>query len=204
MTADLYDAQTLALGDFVEQNPVVTIFDINLGPIDGLISLMSFKDQPFTIDYTDKKVIFETKKSMLSIGKSGHHIPLQLAESRDKALTVFTYFVVNDKLTLQFSIDSGAGNNIYRINSKYTSALGIDTTKAGKVVIPSEFNPNIKSIIYQANIKSITAKASSAVQCRDVKASFIDGLIYDGILSLNWIGNKITFDLKKREMIVIR
>ena len=204
LTADLYDAQTLALGNFVEHNPVVTIFDINLGPIDGLISLMSFKDRPFTIDYTNKKIVFETKKSMLSIRKSGHPIPLQLAESRDKALTIFTYFVVNDKLTLQFSIDSGAGSNSFRINSKYTPALGIDTAKASKIVIPSEFNPEMKSIIYQTNIKSITAKASSAVQCRDVKASFIDGLIYDGIVSLNWIGNKITFDLKKREMIVMK
>jgi hypothetical protein len=203
LTAELYDAQTLALGNFVEHNPVLTIFDVNLGPIDGLISLMSFKKQPFTIDYSSKKIIFETEKSMSAIRKSGHQIPLQLEESREKALTIFAYFIVNDKLTLQFSIDSGAGNNIYRLNSKYTSALGIDTAKASRIAIPSEFNPKVKTIIYQANIKSITAKASPVIQCRDVKASFIDGLIYDGIISLNWIGEKVTFDLKKRELIVL-
>jgi hypothetical protein len=203
LTAELYDAQTLALGNFVEHNPVLTIFDVNLGPIDGLISLMSFKKQPFTIDYSSKKIIFETEKSMSAIRKSGHQIPLQLEESREKALTIFAYFIVNDKLTLQFSIDSGAGNNIYRLNSKYTSALGIDTAKASRIAIPSEFNPKVKTIIYQANIKSITAKSSPVIQCRDVKASFIDGLIYDGIISLNWIGEKVTFDLKKRELIVL-
>ena len=203
LTADLYDAQTVTLGNFVEHNPVLTIFDANLGPMDGLISLMSFKEQPFTIDYTNKKIIFETDKSMSALRKSGHQIPLQLEESRDKALTIFAYFVVNDKLTLQFSIDSGAGSNVYRINSKYIPAFGIDTANAGKIAIPSEFNPKVKTIIYQANIKSITAKASPAIQCRDVKASFIDGLIYDGILSLNWIGKQITFDLQKRELIVL-
>jgi predicted aspartyl protease len=203
LTADLYDAQTVALGDFVEHNPVLTIFDVNLGPIDGLISFMSFKDQPFTIDYTNKKIILETDKSMPAIRKAGHEIPLQLEESRDKALTVAAYFVVNNKLTLQFLIDSGAGSNIYRINSSYISTLGIDTASATKIAIPSEFNAKLKTIIYQANVKSITAKASTAVQCQDVKASFIDGLIYDGIVSLNWIGKQVTFDLKKREMIVL-
>jgi predicted aspartyl protease len=202
LTAELYDAQTVTLGNFAEHNPVLTIFDANLGPIDGLISLMSFRNQPFTIDYTNKKIIFETAQSLSAIQKSGHQVPLQLDQSRDKALTIAAYFMVNDKLTLQFTIDSGAGSNIFRINSRYIPALGIDTANADKIAIPSEFNPKLKTIIYNANVKSITAKASTSIQCHDVKASFIDGLIYDGILSLNWIGKQITFDLKKQEMIV--
>ncbi|MDN5286024.1 MAG: Aspartyl protease [Mucilaginibacter sp.] len=205
LTADLYDAQTVTLGNFVEHNPVLTIFDVDfgpLGPIDGLISLMSFREQPFTIDYTNKRLIFETDKSMSAIRKTGHNIPLQLEDSRDKALTIAAYFIVNNKLTLQFLIDSGAGSNVYRINSKYISALGIDTASATKIAIPSEFDPKLKTTIYQANVKSITTKASPAVQCQDVKASFISGLIYDGIVCLNWIGKQVTFDLKKREMIV--
>lgn len=203
LTTDLYDVQTVTIGNFTEPNPVVTIFDVNFGPIDGLISLMSFKNQPLTIDYTNKKIIFETGKSLSALRKSGHRVPLQLDESRDKALSIYAYFIVNNKLTLQFSIDSGAGNNVYRINSKYATALDIDTAKAGKIRIPSEFNPQLKTIIYQDTIKSIIARASSAIQCRDVKASFIEGLIYDGILSLNWIGRKITFDLRNKEMIVL-
>jgi hypothetical protein len=203
LTADLYDAETVAIGDFVEHNPVLTVFDVNLGPIDGLISLMSFKEQPFTIDYTNKKIVFETDKSMSAVRKSGHQISLQLEDSRDKALTIFAYFVVNDKLTLQFSIDSGAGNNVYRINSSHIADLSIDTANASKITIPSEFNPKVKTRIYQADVKSIAVKGSPAIRCRDVKASFIDGLIYDGIVSLNWIGKQVTFDLKRREMIVL-
>ncbi|TDO20836.1 aspartyl protease [Pedobacter duraquae] len=202
LNADLYDVQSLLIGSFAEHNPVVTIFDVNLGPIDGLISLLSFKEQPLTIDYVNKKIIFETEKSMAGIRKSGHQVGLQLEDARDKALTIFAYFIVNDKLTLQFSIDSGAGNNVYRLNSQFISALAIDTVNAKKIVIPSEFNPALKSVIYQANVKSIQAKATSAIQCTNVQASFIDGLIYDGIVSLNWIGKQVTFDLKRKEMIV--
>jgi hypothetical protein len=202
LTAELYDGQTVALGDFTEHDPVITIFDVNLGTIDGLISLMSFKKQPLTIDYINKKLVFETEKSLSAIRKTGNHIPLQLEESREKALTIFAYFMVNDKLTLQLSMDSGAGSNSYRFNSKYIAALGVDTVNANKIVIPSEFDPKIKTVIYQSTVKSIAAKASPVVDCKDVKASFIDGLIYDGIISINWLGKQITFDLQKREMIV--
>lgn len=202
LIAPLYDAQTVALGSFTEQNPVLTIFDVNFGPIDGLISLMSFRKQPFTIDYTDKKIIFETDKSMAAVRQSGKTIPLQLDDARGKALSVFAYFKVNDKLTLQFSIDSGAGDGVYRLNSAHIPALEIDTLNADKKVIPSEFNPALKTTIYQSNVKSIRATAAASVECLNVKASFIEGLIYDGIVTLNWIGKKVTFDLIKREMIV--
>lgn len=202
LVADLYDAQTLALGNFVEHNPVLTIFDVNLGPVDGLISLRSFKEQPFTIDYSSKRIIFETARSIAVLRKSGHRIPLQVEDSREKALTIFAYFTVNNSLTLQFSIDSGAGNDVYRLNSEFVKGLGIDTANASKIEIPSEFNPDYKTVIYRANVKSISAKASAEVCRQDVQASFIQGLIYDGIVSLNWIGEKISFDLKSREMIV--
>jgi hypothetical protein len=202
LNAELYDAQTVALGEFVEHNPVLTIFDVDLGTIDGLISLMSFRKQPLTIDYTNKKLVFETEKSLSAIRKAGHHIPLQLEESRDKALTLFAYFMVNNKLNLQLSMDSGAGSNSYRFNSKYITALGVDTVNAKKLVIPSEFDPKIKTIIYQSTVNSIAAKASPAVDCKDVNASFIDGLIYDGIISINWLGKQITFDLQQKDMIV--
>jgi len=44
MTIDLYKANSLSLGSYVEQNPELTIIDVNFGEIDGLVSLMSFKN----------------------------------------------------------------------------------------------------------------------------------------------------------------
>ncbi|QJD95604.1 clan AA aspartic protease [Mucilaginibacter robiniae] len=202
LTANLYDVESVALGSFTEQHAQLTIFNVNLGPIDGLISLMSFRKQPFTIDYIHKKIIFETDKSLAAIHKKAHVVPLQLEISRDKALDVFAYFTVNNKLTLQFLIDSGSGMNIYRLNTRYITPLGIDTVNATKTTHPSEFNPKVVTAIYNANVQSIVAKSSAAVACQNVKASFIDGLIYDGVVSLNWIGKQITFDLKKQEMLV--
>jgi len=197
LSVDLYDAQTLAIGAFIEHHPILTVFDIDLDSFDGLISLKSFKDQPFTIDYVNRKIIFETNKSIPEIYRSGKAIHLQLEQSRDKTLDAFAYFVVNDKLTLQFLIDSGSGSNAFRINSRYIATLDIDTSKAIKIEHASESNPKIKSIIYKVRIRSIKTKESAAIHCDNINASIIDGLIYDGIVSLNWIGDKVTFDLKK-------
>lgn len=202
LTVDLYKANTLSLGDYVEQTPELTIIDVNFGEIDGLVSLMTFKNQAFTIDYEKKLIVFETPESLAAIKKQGQTVPLQLEVSRDKTLDIFAYFKVNNKLTLQFSLDSGAGGNSFHINSKYIQALGVDTVNSVKTYHPSEFNPKIKNIIYTANVQSLAVKDSPSINCQNIKASFIDGLIYDGIISINWIGKKITFDLKKSEMIV--
>ncbi|WP_158994369.1 retropepsin-like aspartic protease [Mucilaginibacter sp. L196] len=202
MTVDLYKANILSLGSFVEQNPQLTIVDAIFGEIDGLISLMSFRNQPFTIDYNKKQIVFETGETLAAIKKQGSIVPLQMDMSRDKTLDVFVYVVVNNKLTLQFCIDSGAGANIYRINGKYISALGVDTAAAVKTYHPSEFNPQIKTVIYSANLQSLAIKGFPAINVQNVKTQFIDGLIYDGIVWLSWIGKQVTFDLPHSEMVV--
>ncbi|WP_179412290.1 retropepsin-like aspartic protease [Mucilaginibacter sp. E4BP6] len=202
MSVDLYKAVSLSLGSFVEQKPQLTIVDANLGEIDGLVSLMSFRNQPFTIDYNKKQIIFETTKTLAAIKKQGWVVPLQMDISRDKTLDVFVYVVVNNKLTLQFCIDSGAGANIYRINGKYVSALGVDTAAAVKTYHPSEFNPQIKTVIYSANLQSLAIKGFPTINVQNVKTQFIDGLIYDGIVWLSWMGKQVTFDLPHSEMVV--
>lgn len=200
--ADMYKANTLSIGGFVEKDPVFTVFDLDFGPVDGIISLKSLAGRPFTIDYEKREMIFETQKSLNAIKKRGRIVQLQLDASRDKSLDIFAYFMVDKKLALQFLIDSGAGANVFIVNAKYIPALNIDTAKAKKVYHPSEFNPKLKTTIYVSSLQSITTKDDPSINCNNVKASFISGLIYDGAVSLNWIGKRITFDLNKPEMIV--
>ncbi|MGY0035940.1 retropepsin-like aspartic protease [Pedobacter sp. NJ-S-72] len=205
LDADLFNASTLSLGTFSEANPVLTIFDVDFGPIDGLVSLMSFKNQVVTVDYEHKKLIFENQKSFTELKKKGKTVALQLSISRDKSLDMFAYFNVNNKLNLQFSIDCGSGQNVFRINSKYMPALGIDSTDTSKVTAryqPSEFNPAVKTRLYSTNIESIAIRDNPAASVTNQKATFVEGLIYDGIVSLNWIGKKITIDVKNSQLII--
>ena len=204
---DMYSAKELTIGNYTQKAFTLTIIDADFGEIDGLISLMSFQHQPFTIDFEQKKIFIETKKNVSKRKKTGFTIPLQLETGRDKALDIFAYFTVNNKLTLQFCLDSGAGNDVFRINSKFMLQLGIDTTRSQLVVKTqkqSEFNPNYKTSIYKATVSKLSAKDNIAIKKENFTAHFIDGLIYDGVVSINWIGRQITFDLGKSEMIVLR
>lgn len=205
ISLDLYDVESLTVGDHTEDSPILTIYDADFGPIDGLISLMSFKHQPVTIDFQNKKLVFETTASLSAIKRTGKSIPLQLGASRDKSLDIFAYFTVNDKLNLQFLIDSGAGNDVYKINADYLPAFGIDPSDSSKVSTTdkrSEFDAAFSTKIYNTNIQSIKATSAHGIQAENVKASFIQGLIYDGVVSLNWIGKRVTIDIKKEEMVI--
>ncbi|WP_259065104.1 aspartyl protease family protein [Mucilaginibacter sp. X4EP1] len=202
LSVDLYKGKTLSLGSFTENNPIMGVLDVDLGPCDGLVSIKSFGNQPFTIDFQQQKITFETPKTIARIEKTGRIIPLQLEILRDKTVDIFAYFKVNNKLTLQFIIDSGAGKNVFLVDTKYINLLGIDTLNAKKRYKPSEFDPKTKVTIYMAPLQSIAFKSQPGINIQNVKAAFIPGLIYDGKVSLSWIGEKIAFDLKKQEMIV--
>lgn len=205
ITADLYTTDQIMIAGFKDANPNLMIFDVDFGPIDGLISLMTFKNQPFTIDYEQKKVIIETPASLKTRKARGYILPLQIESSRDITLDIFTFVQVNKKMTLQFLIDSGAGTNVFHINAKHLQELGVDVSDTSKVVKrtrKSEFNKEIETSIYSTEISGITATYYPQISVSKPKVSFIEGLIYDGTSSLNWFGKLITINVAGKEMIV--
>jgi predicted aspartyl protease len=205
ITENLYTTDQIMIEDFKDSDPKMMIFDVELGPFDGLISLMSFRNQPFTIDYDQKRIIMETPGSLKTRKGKGNILPLQIESSRDIRLDIFTFVQVNKKLTLQFLIDSGAGTNVFHINAKYLQELGVDVSDTSKVVRKtrkSEFNKDVETSIYSTKIVEISAKDFPQIHVTKPKVSFIEGLIYDGTSSLNWFGKQITIDVAGKEMII--
>ncbi|MFT3824027.1 MAG: aspartyl protease family protein [Chitinophagaceae bacterium] len=204
---DLYQVKNIELGALKKAKEEVSYLDVNLGGIDGIISLKLFETQPFTIDFNKKVLRLETAATVAAIGKTAKPIALQLEQSRDKSLTIFAYFKINDALTLQFSMDSGAGKDVYRMNSKYMKLLGIDaadTVHVKKIEKRSEFNNNYVSNIYTTRLKMITVDQQPAIDVKEIPVQFVDGLIYDGIIWINWLGSSLTFDLQNKKLLVIR
>ncbi len=205
MDLDLYKVKQFQLGNIIHEEEEISYVDANLGGIDGIISLKYMESQPFTIDFDQKVLRLETPKTLTQIREKATSIPVQLEQSRNKSLALFSYFRVNDTLTLQLSFDSGAGKDVYRLNSKYMKALQIDpsdTAHVRTIERKSEFNEHFKSHIYLAAVKKISSEKAPAVQRTDIRAQFVDGLIYDGIIWINWLGNKITFDLQRQQLLV--
>ena len=53
LATDLFTID-MSVGDIINKNATVTIFDMNIPNVDGLLSLMFFKNNPFTINYKNK------------------------------------------------------------------------------------------------------------------------------------------------------
>ena len=90
-------------------------------------------------------------------------------------------------------------------NSKYCKRLGIDvndTLTVKKYQTKSEMDTSFSSTTYATSLKKLAADACPVINVKDVRAQFIDGLIYDGIMYINWLGSQITIDLPGRQLIV--
>lgn len=203
---ELYTITGRPLDSASVQSSTIAVLDADFGPIDGLISMIHFQDRPFTIDYNKKQLILETAGSLAARKKNASAvIPLQLEDGRGISLDIFAYFVLNDQLTLQLLLDSGAGNNVFRFNSRYMAKLGVDkndTSTVETIRRRSEIDTSFSSATYKTSLQKLSSKNAPGVKTERFKASFVDGLIYDGIVSINWIGKNITIDLQQKEMIV--
>ncbi len=198
----LYTISSLEIGDLQERNSTFTILDADLGKIDGLISLASFKEQPFTIDYANKKLYLESSGSLMSREKNGKVIKIQLDDDRGVSIDMFTRVRVNNKLDLQISLDSGAGFNVFRFNAEYLKSLVGDTTNIKRYNKQSSLNAKTTNNFYLAKLNSLAISDNPSIKVHDIKASFLKSLIYDGITSINWLGNCITIDISKKELII--
>lgn len=201
-----YASQSIAIGSYKIDKPEIAVLDADFGPIDGLISLVNFRTQPFTIDYSKKQLVLQTTQSLQAIRKKSHAtVPLQLEDSRGRSLDIFAYFRVNDTLTLQFLLDSGSGSGVFRFNPRYMPQLGIDKSDSVKVKVRehrSEIDTAFVSRTYIAEIKKLQPHNTTAKPHTAFKAAFVDGLIYDGIISIDWMGPVLTFDLARRELLL--
>lgn len=198
----LYTINNLEIGDLHERNSTFTILDADLGKIDGLISLTCFREQPFTIDFANKKFYLESSRSLIRREQNGKVIRIQLDDDRGVSVDMFTKVRVNNKLTLQISLDSGAGFNVFRFNAAYMKSLIGDTTNIKQYNKQGSLNANTTNNLYLADLNNLTLYDNPSINVHDIKVSFLKSLIYDGITSINWLGNCITIDVSKKELII--
>ena len=197
---DLYKVEKITMGKWQINKPVISIIDADLASFDGLISLNLFEKQPFTLDLKNKTLTFESPGSLAVKELNGKDIQLQVRKDRDKSIDIFTYVVLNENDTLQFSLDSGAGYNSFKINLRYLKNRD-DTVKVKRFLKKSEFDPNYKTEYFITDTRKLSLKDFPEISVRNFKTRYSD-LIYDGIASINSLGNILTFDLDKERLII--
>ncbi len=191
--APLYKSQEVVFAGKKFSNVPYSTFDMKLDGISGLISLQMFGDTDFIIDF-DKKEIALADLSKEKITKS---FDIQLSTIADKSTDILTYVTLNDKVRIQVLLDSGAGNNSFWISDKLIPALGIDKSKLEMSEMKSDFDEKLKTKFYKGSLSSIS---NSIVTLKDPKVVFVEGLIYEGKTSINWLGKKIGISLKNKKI----
>lgn len=201
--SDLWNSESLDIGGFKVNQEKFAVYDIDF-PLDGLISLTPFKDRAITIDLENNILSVETESSLTQLSaQKDFEMPIQINNDRDIRVGIATTIQLNDTLVLNVSLDSGAGFNVFRFSSRYMEHLGVDKESVGSEFKPSMFNPEVGNEYYYTTLSKMT-DLHNFVSVKDFKATFIDGLIYEGIMGINWIGKKITFDIPKKRLIVQR
>ena len=200
ITSDLYQSEVLKIANFSIEDEQFAVYDIDF-PLDGLISLTPLQQKAFTVNFEENKLVIESEESLrLRKENIKFEMPLEINNDRNVKVSVGT-IVQLDSLELHVGLDSGAGFDVYRFNSRYMEALGIDSTQVESKYIPSSFKPEQGNQYYFAEVSRLSDLKVNAEQI-GFRATFIDGLIYEGIMGINWIGEIITFDIPAKRILV--
>ena len=200
ITSDLYQSEVLKIANFSIEDEQFAVYDIDF-PLDGLISLTPLQHKAFTVNFEENKLVIESEESLRRRKENiKFEMPLEINNDRNVKVSVGT-IVQLDSLELHVGLDSGAGFDVYRFNSRFMEALGIDSTQVESKYIPSSFKPEQGNQYYFAEVSRLSDLKVNAEQI-DFRATFIDGLIYEGIMGINWIGEIITFDIPAKRILV--
>lgn len=198
---DLWRTGQVEVGSYTLKDELFSVYDIDF-PLAGLLSLSIFKDVPITIDYENELLIAESGESLEErIDRADAVIPIQILANRGRAWSIFVHIHLNNQLKLQVKLDSGAGFDVYRFNARYMEPLGIDSSRVDHEYKRSDFVPEEGNNYYYTQIPEMSTLNGEA-GVRDFEATFIEGLIYEGIMGINWLGDQITVDIPNERLIV--
>jgi len=187
----LFVISELAVGPMVKKDAVVGSWDVlDKWHLDGIISVNDFRRQPFTFDFANKVLIFETPKTLAQRRAAGRSSPLQFDDQREIALDLFAQFLIGN-LPGQCEIDTGSPSAT--ANTRYMALLGID--KDSKDVRKHEGR-------YDTSLPQISLAAAPQVSVAHPSVSF-SNIIYDCVVGIDfWTGKALTIDVGDKQLIV--
>lgn len=196
----LFTVPEISVGPLVKKNALVGTWDVlDQLHLDGIISTNDFRRQPFTLDFANKQLVFETGKTLSKRKAEGSLAPLQMDDERGITLDLFSEFAFG-KQTGQCEIDTGSPKAT--ISTRYMADLGID--KDAKDVRKQERKTIAGAAIvnYWTTLQQISLAAAPQVSLAPAKVAFSD-IIYDCVIGLDfWHDRALTIDIPDRQLIV--
>lgn len=198
LTVPIYHIDTLSIGGLTFQNQLYSTFDLSLEGIDGLISLQPFEHTPVTIDFENQVISFDE----LTEAEKRHYIDIQIADYAGKALDIFTNVRLNNQVTVQVLLDSGAGNNSFWFNARLMDTLNLDESTFATSTKLSEFDPAKSNVFYRGELLALQTE-NGYRKHENLKAVFVEGMIYEGKTGIDWLGKKITISIPDKRIYLL-
>lgn len=195
MTVPLFKSKEVIFNGKKFNDTWYSTHDAEIKGIDGLISLPMLYDTEFIIDYTTKELIFPKEKL-----KGNRIVDIQLSTNADQSLDITTYVLVNNTYKINVLLDSGAGNDSFWLSDRLMGNLGIKKEDLQLIEKKSEFDPAIINKLYKGSVNSVS---NSFAKVEKPNVLFVEGLIYEGKTSINWLGKKLGFNLKEKKIYIL-
>ncbi len=195
MTIPLFKSKEIIFNGKKFKDTWYSTHDMEMKGIDGLISLPMLYDTEFIIDYTTNELIFPKEKLN---GKKV--MDIQLSTNADQSMDITTYVLLNNKYKINVLLDSGSGKDSFWLSERLMNTMNIKKEGLNVVEKKSEFNPDLTTKFYKSDIGSISTPFATVEK---PKVFFVDGLIYEGKTSINWLGKKLGFNLKEKKIYIL-
>lgn len=195
----IFHSDNLKIGDVEFKNQIYSTFDLDISGIDGLISLQSFQQTPVTIDYDKKEITI----GQLAAADKKKYIDIAISDYAGNSIDIFTNVKVNDKITLQVSLDAGAGQKSFWLSDRFMKTLELDKSAFKVIEKKSEFDSTKVNRIYTGSISRI-ATENNLAGVENPPVFFVEGLIYEGKTSIEWLGRKIAISLPDKRIYIIK
>lgn len=198
----LYTVSAVRIGSFEKKNVTLGVLDVldKVG-MQAIIGMNDLQEQPFTIDFVRKKLVFETQKSLSERRRNGSIVPLRTDEYRGIVLDLFAEFTIGNASGL-CEIDSGDPGTA--VNTRFMDLLGIDKGSKSVEKVTTKSITGAERVRYKTTVPQLAFKTVPDRAKTDARVAFSD-IIFDCVVGLDFYADKVlTFDIARRELIVGR
>lgn len=196
----LFVIPELSIGSMTKKDALVGTWDLlDKYHLDGILSVGDFRQQPFTLDFAHKVMVFETAESIVQRRTEGKESPLQFDDQRGISLSLFATFLIANK-SGQCEIDTGSPSAT--VGMRYMAALGIDKDADDVHKHEGQTIAGAPELRYDTTLPQLSLSSAPEIRLVRPRASF-SNIIYDCVVGVDfWRDGALTIDVANRQLIV--
>ncbi|MFZ1941398.1 MAG: retropepsin-like aspartic protease [Terracidiphilus sp.] len=197
---DLFTIPELRVGPVVRHDVVVAGWDgLDKFHLSGMIALDFFRDQEFTLDFSARRLVFESQPSLAARLRHGSVVKAQFDDVRGVSLDLFAPFRIDGKIG-ECEVDTGSQGYVFA--ARYMDALGLTAKSSGVKESKHTTILGNTETRYSAPVDSLTLGDTQIASSPHPSVLF-ENIIYDCNVGIDfWMNKTVTFDIPHKKLVV--